>query len=367
VRAVTTSAVALTLFVGLAPAPRHADDGGAIRLVGTLRTPRAAHTATSLSDGRVLVAGGMASGGGSLSSAELIDPRTGSVGTLPSLHHARSGHTATRLPGGRVLLIGGYDGSYLRSVEVFDPATGTFEDIGELGEGRSGHTATPLADGGILIAGGVGRGWTFLGTAELFDPRTGRSVPAGPLGVPRESHTATLLEDGRVLITGGHRGRREAMEVYATTEIYDPATNRFEAAASMGTARHKHDAVLLSDGRVLVIGGADRTDRRYFQSTEIYDPRTGSFAAGPSMTSSRYKIEGTAVRLPNGDVLVPSGARTAEILDASSHTFRTVDGDFPDAFYFATATAVEGGDVLIIGGYGDGIRSSDGVWRFTDR
>lgn len=366
-RAVLPSVCALTLVLGPAPVPGHVDDGGSIHRVGTLRTPRAAHTATVLPDGRLLVAGGMGAGGGSLSSAELFDVDGGSTGRLPPLHHARVGHTATSLPDGRVVLVGGYDGGYLRSVEAFDPATGRFEDVGELREGRSGHTATPLADGRILIVGGIGRGWTFLASAELFDPRTGRSEPAGPLGVPRESHTATRLADGSVLITGGHRGRREAMEVYAGAEVYDPATNRFTPTGAMGTARHKHDAVLLADGRVLVIGGADRTDHRYFATTEVYDPAHGSFTAGPSMASSRYKIQGTSVRLPSGDVLVPTGARRAELLDASSLVFRTVEGEFPDAFYFSTATPLEGGDVLIVGGYGDGIRSTDGVWRFTER
>lgn len=337
---------------------------GRIEQVATLTTPRSVHTATALPSGELLVAGGMGAGEAGLSSAEVVDISAGAVTAVLSMHEARSGHTATTLPDGRVVLAGGYNGAYLNSVEAYDPAQRRFTVIGTLTEGRSGHTATLLSDGRILVVGGVGQGWTFLSSAELLDPTTGRSEAVGPLSVPRESQTATLLPDGRVLIVGGHNGRHEAMEVYASAEIYDPATRRFSPAGQMATARHKHDAVRLADGRVLVLGGADRTDRRYFATTEIWDPSTVSFSAGPTMLSSRYKIIGTSISLANGDVLVPAGARSAELLDHRSFTFRRVPGDFPDAFFFATTTALASGDVAIVGGYGTAIQGTGGVWRF---
>ena len=359
--------VPLVLLCALGAGPSGPVDGGSIVRVASLGVPRAAHTTTPLPGGRLLVAGGMGSGGGSLSGAEILDSSRDAVRSVASLARARAGHTATALPDGRVVLIGGYDGSYLRSVEVFDPAAERFQEMGELLEGRSGHTATLLADGRILLVGGVGQGWSFLSSAELFDPSTGESAIVGSMGVARESHTATLLDDGRVLVVGGHRGRRQAMEVYAGAEIYDPAVGGFAPTGSMTTPRHKHDAVRLADGRVLVVGGADRTDHRYFRTTEIYDATRGSFAPGPSMNGSRYKIQGTAVRLPDGGILIPSGARTAEIMDPAASSFRTVDGTFPDAYYFATATPVPDGDVLIIGGYGLGNQTTGGVWRFRPR
>jgi hypothetical protein len=216
----------------------------------------------------------------------------------------------------------------------------------------------------VLFVGGVGQGWTFLHTAELYDPETGRSEAVGSMNVPRESHTATLLADGRVLVIGGHTGRRQNMEVYASAEIFSPRSRRFEGAGTLVTARHKHDAIRLADGRVLVIGGADRTDRVYYASTEIYDPRTATFEQGASMANRRYKIAGTSVLLPDGDVLVTSGARVAELLDLGSWTFREIPGRFPDAYRFAAAAPLRGGDVLVAGGYSDGNENTAGVWRF---
>lgn len=338
--------------------------GPSVRQVAALRTARAAHTATTLRSGQVLLAGGMADGGGSLATVEVFDPESNTVRELGSLAQPRVSHSATLLVDGRVVVAGGYDGHYLASVEVFEPATMRFRAVASLVEARSGHTATLLRDGRILFAGGVGRGWTFLRTAEVYDPATGRSELVSPMAVPRESHTATLLEDGRVLIIGGHSGRRENMEVYASAERFDPGTLRFEPAGALGIARHKHDAIKMRDGRVLVVGGADRTDRVHYSTTEIYDARTGAFARGPSMAHRRYKIAGTAALLPSGDVLVTSGAAVAELLGMDEWRFRAVPGGFPEAYRFAAVAPVRGGEVIIAGGYSDDNRNTAGVWRF---
>lgn len=342
---------------GNAPAP-------VLRQVATLRTARAAHTATALPSGLVMVAGGMAEGGRSVATVELFDPARNAIQELGALATPRSGHTATLLGNGRILVAGGYNGEYLASVEVFDPAAKRFRPAGPLLEGRSGHTATLLPDGRILFVGGVGRGWTFLRSAELYDPATGRSEMLGAMSLSREGHTSTLLADGRVLVIGGHSGRRPDMQVYPSAEVFDPRTRRFEASGTLATARHKHDAIRLMDGRVLVIGGADRTDRVHYATTEVFNPRTATFESGPSMAHRRYKIAGTSILLPGGNVLVTSGAQAAELLDVGRWRFREVSGRFPAAYRFAAAAPLRDGDVLVAGGYSDRNQNTAGVWRF---
>jgi hypothetical protein len=356
---------ALALFSALVqPGFISTKSAASIEQVATLRTARAAHTATTLSSGRVLIIGGMAAGGAALATVELFDPTTNTIQPFGSLAEPRAGHTATLLSDGRVLIAGGYNGKYLGSLEVFDPSQRQFRLAGSLMEGRSGHTATLLPDGRVLFVGGVGRGWTFLRSAEVYDPTTGSSKLVGSMKVPREGHTATLLADGHVLIIGGHSGRRQDMVVYASAETFSPKTRRFEAAGDLATARHKHDAIKLADGRVLVVGGADRSDRVHYETTEIYRPGTATFERGPSMANRRYKIAGTSVLLPSGDVLVTSGARTAELFNRESRTFSEISGRFPEAYRFAAAAPLPGGDVLIVGGYSDSNENTAGVWRF---
>jgi hypothetical protein len=87
--------------------------------------PRQVQTATLLTNGKVLVAGGESFFGGVFpTSAELYDPAAGRwLPTLP-LVSGRTDHIATLLPNGKVLVAGGFNTSDTGpSTELFDPAS----------------------------------------------------------------------------------------------------------------------------------------------------------------------------------------------------------------------------------------------------
>lgn len=340
---------------------------GSVTAISSMASKRAAHTATLLNNGKVLIAGGFIAGGRSLSSAEIFDPATNTFSPSGSMNRPRSGHTASLLPDGKVLIIGGLDGEYLRTTEIFDPVTNRFTPGPQMNSPRSGHTATTLNDGRILIAGGVGTGWTFLKSAEIFDPQTGRFSVTGNMSAEREQHTATFLNDGRVLITGGHRGRRANVEIFRSSEIYDPSKGAFISTGDLTIKRHKHEATLLKDGRVLIVGGSDERDGDgAYRNAEIYDVKTGAFTSvANNMVTARYKLQGAAVVLPNGKVLIAGGADRAEVFDPATNSFLPTAGDMGSQRLFATATLLHNGKVLIVGGYRDGLTISDGAWIYS--
>ena len=88
----------------------------------------------------------------------------------------RSYHTATVLADGTVLVAGGYSGGSLSSAEIYDPKSGTFSVTGSMAVSRYFHTATVLADGTVLVAGGSS-GSGSLASAEIYDPKSGTSHP----------------------------------------------------------------------------------------------------------------------------------------------------------------------------------------------
>ena len=337
---------------------------GTVSRIGSMTVRRATHTATLLPDGRVFVAGGLAGGGG-VASTEIFDPATATFANGVNMSVGRAGHTATLLSNGKVLIAGGYNGSYLASAELYDPRANSFTPVRAMNVARSGHVATLLPNGKVLLVGGVGTGWTFLASAEIYDPASNTFTPTGDMLAARESHTATLLGNGKVLITGGHRGRRPSVTIYSSTEIYDPATGRFSAGRDMTRIRHKHEAVLLADGHVLIAGGSDEHDGNgAYANAEIYDPSSGSFRATGNMNSARYKLQGTGVLLSNGKVLVAGGANRAEVFDPSASSFTYASGDMETPRLFATATLLRNGQVLIIGGYHANSEATSNAWLY---
>ena len=327
---------------------------------------RSAHSATALPDGRVLVAGGFVTRGTSVG-AELYNPTTSTFTPLSPMVTTRHSHTATLLPDGTVLLTGGYgaDNTTLASAELFDPRTQRFRPVGSLTGPRADHVAVLLPDGRVLIVGGLGPGWTFLASAELFDPRTGQSVPTGAMTVARGSHVGLRLDDGRVLVIGGHRGRRADIVLHASAELFDPTTGRFLPTGSMGTRRHKHDAVMLANGQVLVTGGADERDSRgVYDSSELYDPATGTFRDGPRMQHGRYKHARSSIVLPGGKVLIGGGAPRAEVYDPTRNVFALVPGRAVMAGSFSAVASLPDGGALITGGYGEDIGPRAAAWRY---
>lgn len=244
---------------------------------GAMTTARYDHTATLLPDGTVLIAGG--TDGSDIKGAEIYDPVSGTFTALTGLNawpvaRTRALHTATLLSDGRVLLAGGYNGPVSNTADLYDYQTQTFTSAGSLGVIRWGHTATLLADGKVLVAGGRS-GTEFVGnvldTAEVFDPvaNTFSDVPA-TMVTAREFHVAVLLPNGTVLIAGGDQDESgnpgDADINLASAEIYNPATGQFAVTGSMTAPRvYSTATVIPSTGYVLIVGGGATQVTELFQ------------------------------------------------------------------------------------------------------
>jgi hypothetical protein len=197
---------------------------------------------------------------------------------------------------------------------------------------RVAHTQTRLADGRVLVAGGLRDVRSILPPAnndvEIFDPATRRFSVLARMDAVRVMHTATLLADGRVVLIGGSPGAR--------VDVCSVAAGSVESAGDILQPRGLHTATLLPDGRILIVGGMKEVvtwregefheARSYLKSIEIYDPSGGASGQDPAAKSSRAlamqlavaRRGHTATLLDDGRVLIIGGTgdpRT-EIVDA---------------------------------------------------
>ena len=331
---------------------------------GTMTIARSGHTATLLANGKVLVAGGDASAelfdpesGTFMPTGSMTTARYGATATLLAdgkvLVAGGFGPGASELP-------------RLSSAELYDPESGTFTATGSMPVGRVRHTATLLNDGRVLIAGGEdgsGGGGAATESAELYDPAAGTFALTGSMASERADHTSTLLASGKVLIVGGWNGHAADSSDDPPwdppfAELFDPASGKFEYTGTMSTTRIGHSAIRLVGGKVLVLGGVPSVQNIHSQLPdpqygEVYDPAAGTFASAGNFTISRMGYSATL--LTNGLVLVAGGAQAsvamtwADLLDLPAGTL-TDTGGLITARAGHTATRLDDGRVLVTGG-----------------
>lgn len=276
----------------------------------------------------------------------------------------RVSHTFTALADGRGLVAGGKPSllaGALASSEIYDPAANAWAPAAPMGAARADHSATLLADGRVLVVGGCATGAPCnppSASAEIFDPTGKHWSPAAALSTARARHTANRLPDGRVIVFGGEGVCNSSVCVtLASTEIYDPASNTWSPGPSMPQPRQRATSTSLADGRVLVAGGCTSSGLPCtVQGAIVYDPVGNSFGTTGPMVLPRAEHE--AVRLAGGDVLVVGGVDGGGFQTLRSERFDPATNAWsaaPDSLFTHFGSAMErlpSGDVIIAGGSG---------------
>ena len=347
-----------------------------------LTFPRSGHKAFLLDDGRIFVTDGFTSTTYNdqvmafpLAIAQTYDFETGlwqlegSDSELQELLQQGwiTYHSSVKLPDGRILRLGfRVDDMWIESVietDVFDPAIDSWTTLANPPSHRAGSDLILLDDGRLIAIGGfeVGlaggpAGTEFLGATDIFDPETGEWQKGTVMGQPLFRQTAVLLSDGRVLVVGGvflSDGKESAR-----AEIYDPATDTWTPTEDMSTERGQPNAVLLSDGRVLVTGDRSLDLRAVTGKAETYDPDTGAWSSTEDM--SKAGIGHTLTLLPDGRVLAAGGVHptnrhfgaypTTEIFDPAANSW-SPGPELAQPRIDHSATLLPDGRVLLVGGF----------------
>src|SRR5207245_6405732 len=190
-------------------------------------------------------------------------------------------------------------------------------------------------------------GQGLLSKPDVSQPPSGAWGPTGHMAEIRSGASAALLSDGHVLVTGG----AGADGPLATAELYDSG-GFFVATTPMHVARSRHASVVVQDGRVLVAGGASISGQ-VIKAAEIYDPATTEWSIVGDMAQARSGH--TATRLKDGRVLVAGGQTAAgataalELFDPATNAF-TRAGALSSPRGGHAAALLPDGRVLISGG-----------------
>lgn len=324
-----------------------------------------------LQSGKVLVVGGTTKPDEpalALQTGEVFDRATSSVTPVTNpMSTPRWQNAGVTMLTGKVLVVGGACGNQLTGctgnptlVDLYDPVANAFTPTKTpLAVGRVYIRSVLMSDGRVFIAS------SNTGTVDLYDPLTDSFKTIAHT----KKHVfgfVVRLRDGRVMLGGGD----EAIVPGSGTdvEIFDPDTETFTATGGLNIARSMLTAHTLPDGRVIVIGGSDKTAggvKDPQPSMETWDPVKGTWTKTPMSLSVGRTWHASAL-IRDGSVLVLGGytmigscvpVDTAEQVDPVANTVKGF-GLLPNPNTEWNAVTMLDGSVLAVGGGACGTSSA---------
>jgi hypothetical protein len=228
------------------------------------------------------------------------------------------------------------------SPQVWDPATGIFTAVPSPSLlFCAGHTFLP--DGRLLVAGGHISNGHGLASTNIFDPATGSWQAAAPMAAGRWYPTTTTLPNGEVLVLSG---QDESGAVNAIPEIWNGSAWRQLTTASRSLPNYPRTFVA-PDGRVFYAGAAQQS--RWLDVTG-----TGQWSTGPRLNFGARSYGSAVMYLPGKILYVGGGTpptSTAEVINLNTPSPQwTYTGSMAYARWNTNATLLPTGDVLVTGG-----------------
>jgi hypothetical protein len=288
-----------------------------------------------------------------VSTAEIYNPGPQTFSVTGSLNTARASAGSAVLSNGTVLIAGGIDasGNSLSSVEIYNPRTGTFTLQHVMSKPRSAPIVTVLDSGEILIAGGdVSRtpcypyassnlpNGVIPFTWEIYDPVAGSTTSppnlSAPMSLSSESFAASSsqlsIAGGALLLLSGGIQPDETTDSSNFGDLTIPDVESYTSTINSGlrvlnSPRAYHQMTVLDTGKVLITGGVENMDHiltessdkpvvdplfdpsAYLNTAELYDDSTEPATSTPLNDMQVKRALHSAIKLLDGTVLIAGG------------------------------------------------------------
>ncbi len=240
------------------------------------------HQAIKLANGKILVVNG------GNNTCEIFDPLqqnwfiTGNTNTSHG-----EGFTLTCLADGRVLAAGGQATGY--NAEIYDPTTGVWTNTTDgwgsttlMNGNREFHGAIMLNNGKVLIYGSSQSSDQL--TCELFDPSSGSFTTTGALPINKAASPGLLLDDGTILTYGlgdfSQPSNTKVIDTYSSSSgIWSYNTYNF-----IGTQAYTINHIYT--GELLIAGGSASSGNGASSQCLRITPAQGGSCVKPNQTLS---------------------------------------------------------------------------------
>lgn len=262
-----------------------------------------------LPDGRIITAGGYGALG--IKTTAIFDPTTETWTKAADMHYQRWYPSLLQLADGRYLVLSGNStdaNHWSDTPEIYDPSTDTWTvltGVKTSGIHEEEYPFTYLMPNGKVFAMGPEEDHSYV-----LDVDAKSLTSIGSSGVLNGS--SVMYRPGKILYSGGAASVTDTTPAQSNTSVIDlnAASPKWRATAPMNKPRVYHTLTMLADGKVLAVGGGYTSDQYQVTtgelSSEIWDPATEKWTLGPSMSAART-YHSTAVLMPDGRVLVAGG------------------------------------------------------------
>ena len=315
---------------------------------------------------------------------------TGAAGT------AQQGMTVALSADGNTAIVGGpTDNSnagaawiYVRNGSTWSQQGSKLVGTGATGAAKQGTSVAISADGNTAVLGGptdnmgAGAVWVFTRTGSVWSQQGTKLVGTGGTGAAQRGTSVSVSADGNTIATGGLADNSFAGAVWIFTRtagVWSQQGSKLVGTGATGAARQGASVSLSSDGKTLITGGYNDSNRKgaawvFTQNSGVWTQQ-GSKLTGAGSSSDAYQGWSVSVSA-NGNTAAIGGANDSS-LKGAVWIFTRTSGVWSQQGNKLVGTAAVGsarqgsavalsadGNTLVEGGFGDN-SNRGAMWVFT--